>query len=462
MINQFSFSYMRNQNISGLSQTTGPTLASIGFAPPEQQGIYQLSTQYQNWPELSFNNYTLGAFNSVITQYDNTYQWQDGFTKIIGAHTLKFGADYHLDQVDIAHPNNGGNGGFGFSGGETGYDFADMLIGAPSYFFQGAPAALDLRSYYVGAYAEDSWRISHNLTLNYGLRWEATPYWADSRNRNPDVILGLQSKIFPGAPTGYVFPGDPGVPTHFANPRWNNFGPRIGLAYSPSASSGILHRILGDPGKSSIRAGYGMYYTNIQGAATFNFAAAPYGLFYFSSAPPLMTTPFITRASGQNLGQRFPVPPLPANLSPSNPDPNINWAQFEPISGEVDPLVDDKTPYSEHVTFSIQRQFASDTLMSVSYVGTFGHHLLVNVDNNPGNPGLCLSVSQPSQVMPGTATCGPFGENGVYYPAGGGVINSTRGPFGPLFAGNGYYLDRGNSNYHALEVSLRHTAGRAA
>ena len=461
MVNQFTFSYTRVKNITGLSGKTGPTLASIGFAPPEQEGIYQLSTQYQNWPELSFNNYTLGAFNSIVSQFDNTYQWQDNFTKVIHSHILKFGADYHLDQVDIAHPNNGGNGGFGFSGGETGDDFADMLIGAPSYFFQGAPAALNLRGYYVGAYAEDSWRVTHNLTFNFGVRWEATPFWSDNKNRNPDLILGLQSQIFPTAPTGYVFPGDPGVPKHFANTRWNDFGPRLGLAYSPNPAGGILRRIFGEPGKSSIRAGYGLYYTNIQGAATFNFAAAPYGLFYFSSAPPLFATPFITRASGQDLGQRFPVPPLPAGISPSNPDPNINWAQFEPISGEVNPTVNDKSPYGEHVTFSIQRQFASATLLSTTYVGTFGHHLLVNVDNNPGDAALCLSLSQPSQVKPGTSACGPYGENGVYYPVGGGVVNSTRGPFGPLFAGNGYYLNRGNSDYHALEVSLRHTAGRA-
>jgi hypothetical protein len=177
-------------------------------------------------------------------------------------------------------------------------------------------------------------------------------------------------------------------------------------------------------------------------ASTFNFAAAPYGLFYFGSAPPLLATPFITRASGQNLGQRFPIPLPPVGTSPKNPDSNINWTQFEPISGEIDPQLNEKTPYAEHLTFSIQRQFASATLLSLSYVGTFGHHLLVNVDNNPGNPALCLGLSQPSRVMPGTSTFGPFGENGVYYPVTGGVVDSTRGPFGPLYAGNGYYFVR--------------------
>ena len=453
-VSQFTASYTRNKNVQGLSAKTGPSLSSMGFAAPDQGGIYQLSTQYQNWPELSFNNFTLGAFNSIIQQYDEVYQLQNDFTKVIETHTLKFGGNYHWDHVNISHPNNGSNGGFGFNGQETGIDFADMLIGAPNYFFQGAPAALALRSYYVGVYGEDSWRVTRNLTFNYGLRWETTPYWSDAKNRNPDLIRGLQSKIFPTAPVGYVFPGDPGVPAHFANTRWNDFGPRLGLAYSPNFSNGILHKLFGDSGKSSIRAGYGLYYTNIEGANTFNFAAAPYSLFYFSSAPPLFATPFITRASGQNLGQRFPIPPVTSSS-------NIDWSQFLPFGGNRAPLIDSPTPYAEHVNFSIQRQLESSTLLTLAYVGTFGHHLILNADNNPGDPALCLSVSQPSQVMPGTPTCGPFGEDQNYYPATGGVIQHTRPLWGPNYAGNGYQLDAGNSDFHAFELSLRRTGGRA-
>src|ERR1700722_1513691 len=77
------------------------------------------------------------------------------------------------------------------------------------FWVKGAPAALDLRGYYIGAYVEDSCRVSHNLTVNVGVRWEATPFWSDNKNRNPDLVLGLQSQVFPTAPTGYVFPGDP-------------------------------------------------------------------------------------------------------------------------------------------------------------------------------------------------------------------------------------------------------------
>jgi hypothetical protein len=462
MVNQFTASYTHNTNITGLSTKPGPTLSSLGFAAPNAGGLYEeAGSQYANWPEVHFNNYTLGQFNSIIAQYDQVGQLQDDFSKIVGTHTIKFGGNYHADQFWVGHPNNGGNGGLYFNGSETGFDFADMLVGASDLFFQGAASSLSLRSYYIGLYAEDGWRVRPNLTLNYGLRWETTPYWSDSHSRNPDLILGLQSTTFPTAPAGYVFPGDPGVPKHFANTNYANFGPRIGIAYSPNFSNGFLHSVFGDTGKSSIRVGYGLYYTNIEGAATFNFAAPPYGLFYCCGTYPLYSAPFIDRQNGAVAAQPFPVPPVQKGAT------DINWANFEPFGGDVSPLRNSPSPYSEHLDFSIQRQLQANTLLTVSYVGTFGHHLILDAQNNPANPALCQSLSTAASVMPNTATCGPYGETGVFYPASGGAL-TVRGPFnsinpttgGAIFGDNGYYLDAGNSDYHALQVSLRKTAGR--
>jgi hypothetical protein len=440
-VNVFTASYTRNKNINGLSPTTGPTLASLGFADPSNGGIYQLAPpQYQNWPGISLNTFGVGAPISVVSQFNNTYEFQDDVTKIISTHTLKFGAQYHWDQVDLSHPNNGSNGGFGFNGQESGDDLADLLIGAPDYFFQGTPAGLNLRTFYAGIYGEDSWRVSDNLTVNYGVRWEVNPWWREEHNLNPVILLGKQSTQFPTAPTGYVFPGDAGVPEHMADINWHDFGPRVSLAYTP------------DHGKTSFRAGYGLYYTNIEGYNTFNFASAPYSLFYEAPVPVLFAQPFIARASGAVQVQPFPLPPV-------TDDKNLDWTRFEPVGGKRNPLIHSPSPYEEHVDLSFQRAVTSNTVLSISYVGTFGHHLTVNADNNPGDPALCLSVSQPSQVTDGI-TCGPGGENGVYHPVGGGVINSTRGPFGPLFQGNGWQLNVGNSAYNALETTLRHTTER--
>ena len=451
-VNVFTASYFRNNNLSG-STPAGPSLSSLGFASPQDGGIAELTSQYQNYPTVIFNGgaTSVGPPESRLTQLNDTYQFQDDFSKVIGNHTLKFGADYHWDLIGFRRDNM--KLYFEFDGGETGLPFADLLVGAPDSYFQATPASIPLRNFYVGAYGEDSWRVSRNLTLNYGLRWDVDPYWASATDNEPVLVPGLQSTKFPTAPVGYDFPGDPGIPKHMANIRWNDFGPRVGIAYSPDVSSGFLHSVFGDHGKSSIRAGYGLYYTNIEGSSVYSFSAAPYGYHYTSPEPPLLSTPFISRSDGTNNGQRFPLPPPTSNS-------NINWAEFEPISGLRNPLPDSPSPYTEHVDLSVQRQLAANTVWTVSYVGTFGHHLVLNADNNPGNQALCLSLSDQSEVMPGTDTCGPNLENHVFTTAAGNTVYGTRAPFGYLFKGNGVQLDIGNSSYHGLETTLRQTAGR--
>ncbi len=150
----------------------------------------------------------------------------------------------------------------------------------------------------------------------------------------------------------------------------------------------------------------------------------------------------------------------PLNSSASHPDPNINWSQYEPISGIPAYPTSNRIPYTEEYMLSLERQFGSNTLFSASYVGSQAHRLLVLVEANPGDPALCLSLRLPSQVMPGTPTCGPFGEGNVYIAASGQVVNGTRSPLGPSFGSDTNQASIGNSNYNALEISLRHTTGR--
>jgi hypothetical protein len=204
-----------------------------------------------------------------------------------------------------------------------------------------------------------------------------------------------------------------------------------------------------------------MFYTAIE-ALTVAVAAgnAPYGTTYTSPAPPLFNNPFVTASTGQNFGQPFPVALAPLNVTSKNPDLNIDWSQYVPISGIPAYLPSNKIPYSEQVMFSLQRQIGQTTVVTASYVGNEGHHLLALVENNPGNPALCLKLSQPSQVAPGTVTCGPFGEDNAYTTASGQTINGTRGPLGSNFGSNANQATIGNSNYNALELSMRHTSGR--
>ncbi len=456
-VNAFTASYTRNLNVQGLTSSGGKDLASLGFdTNPADGGIVQLApAQYQNWPAISVSNLgSVGAPLSIVSQANNTYGGTDDFTKIVGTHSLQFGAQYHWDQVDLTHPNNGSNGSFNFNGTETGSGLADLLIGAPTSWAQGAPAGLNLRNFYAGIYAEDSWRALKNLTLNYGVRWEVDPFWREEHNLNPVVLPGLQSTTFPTAPLGYVFPGDAGVPEHLSFINWHDFGPRLGAAYSPDFSSGLLHTIFGGAGKSSIRAGYGMHYTNIEGYNDFNLAAPPVSLYNPINQGVMFAQPFVIRQTGALLPNPFPIPPF-------SDDKNLDWSRYLPLAAKRNPLLHSPSPYEEHVDLAIERALTSKTLFSVSYVGAFGHHLTVTADQNPASAALCLSVSQTSEVAPGSPTCGPGGEEQVYTTASGQIIDTTRvGALGPLFKAQGLELNVGNSAYNALIGTVRYTTDR--
>jgi hypothetical protein len=257
-----------------------------------------------------------------------------------------------------------------------------------------------------------------------------------------------------------VFPGDPGVPRTLAPTKYDKFAPRVGLSYAPNFHNGLLRHIFGESGQTSLRAGYGVFFTAFEGlSASIMSANPPYGYDYNSLAPPLFATPFVTAATGQNVGQRFPLT-LPAlGASASNPNTSVDWSQFLPITGVPSFSHDNVPPYAENFMFSVQRELARATVFSISYVGTQAHHLLVLVPANPGNSDLCLSLSQPTQVLPGTSTCGPFGESNMYTTSSGQVIHGTRGPFSSNFAAVSLQKTVANSNYNALELSLRRDEG---
>src|SRR5207247_2504714 len=113
-------------------------------------------------------------------------------------------------------------------------------------------------------------------------------------------------------------------------------------------------------------------------------------------------------------------------------------------------------PYSDNFMASIEREVAPNTVVTASYVGSRGHHMVVIRQANPGNAALCLSVSDPSQVAPGSPTCGPFAENGGLITKSVQVINGTRGPLGPNFGTMTAQETTGYSRYNALELNLRY------
>jgi hypothetical protein len=456
-VNTFVASWTYNRNIQGPLSTGDPkSLTELGWPSADQGGPAQISVgPWQMMPQITWKGLGPTGFGgAVTTQYNNIYQGQDDFSKVYKTHSLKFGAQYHWDHVNIGKPQNASNGIFKIGSNETGLNDADYMLGAVSSMQQGQPAFVNMRNFYVGIYGEDSWRATRDLTLNYGVRWEVNPWWREAHNHVPVIVPGRQSTRFPTAPPDYVFPGEPGIPEHLANINWYDFGPRFGAAYTPDfGENPILRKIFGEHGQSSIRAGFGLYFTNIEGYNTWNLSAAPYGLFYNTPWSSLLSTPYIDRRTGVQQPNPFPV-----DIN------NYNWALQLPFNKLRSPRLHEASPYSEHVDFSVQRQVTSKTLVQLAYVGTFGHHLDVVADGNAGDPALCLYLSDPNNVTDGN-TCYPYGgedSKNVYHAVNGQTYHGTREALGPNFRSMGWQLDVGNSNYHAFQAMVRHTSGRAS
>jgi hypothetical protein len=495
MVNEFHFAFFRldtpfNQPLGG----TQVKLAQLGFASGANRmpGIFVGTPSVEGVPETDFNNFTIGVPSKPIRITQNSYQLVDNFSKVIGTHTLKFGGQYHYNQLE-ENLSNAANGdlffGTAVNGGtsETGSDIVDFLIGAPSSFVQGLAFPSYGRSFYFGLFAQDSWRIKPNLTLNYGLRYDVNSFWRELHNQIETIIPGEQSVVFPGSPKGWVFPGDPGVPSTLAPTRWNNFAPRLGLAYSFSDHEGMVGKILGKPGSTSIRAAYGIFYTALEGATNFNeIGDAPFGDFTGQSSPNF-ATPFTNRATGNSILNFFPITPPPYHFSASNPATNAcaPAPAFCPYSTLVNFLTafgtigsspafynKNKSPYAESYELSLQRQITSSDLLTVSYVGTQGHHLLLADSANPGSPAVCLQL----RAAGATPTCGPGGENNVYTLPSGALVGSSRTPLnqgvspngvvmlasGPVvaFGNDSYFINIGNSAYNSAQIDWRHTSGR--
>jgi hypothetical protein len=481
-INDVRLVYLRDRYFGGVPiGGTGVPLTSLGFPAPAGSGagfnggIAPINPALEGVPSFAFNNYEFGLPQDALKQYNNTYQIIDNFTKIVGTHTLQFGVDFHYDQINERNYDDA-NGAYVFSGQETGVDFADYLIGAPQSFTQASQQLLDSRDKYFGVYAQDGWRATPNLTINYGLRYEIMTPWYDTQNKLETVIPGEQSQVFPTAPVGLVVPGDPGVPRTLAPIQYHNFAPRIGFAYAPGNTEGLLGKLFGGPGKSSIRAGYGIFYSSIEDASGFvEVGDAPYGL-YYSAESTLLSTPFIARGNGSPAGQKFPFTFPPSNSSPKNPDTAFDWTQATPLSGSDYLYPHDKIPQVQQFEFSLQRQLGQSTVVSASYVGSVGRHLLTFEESNPSNQALCLFLNNPNNLVTGSPTCGPGNEDpgpgspiqlatGVSAPGYPGVTSfaTTRlltglsTPTTDNFISNPYMRTAVSSSFNSLQVSLKHT-----
>jgi len=476
-VNEARLTFFRTATHLDNPQGGQASLSSLGFVTGA--GTLGINPNgYPGYPEyvpqIYFNNFAIGAPSLITFQPNNTYTASDGFSKVVGKHTLKFGGEARYLQVNERNLASQ-DGAFVFDGTVTGNDFADYLIGAPTGagggYTQAALQLLDSRTRYGGAYGQDSWRVTPNLTLNLGLRWEMSMPWYDTQGKIQTWVKGEQSTVFPNSPTGLVYPGDPGIPKTLAPTRYNNFGPRIGLAYSPSFTDGIFGKVFGGPGKTSIRAAYGIYYTSVEDLNLFyEVADAPFGLYWTSPGSVDFAEPFRNRLDGgtDGEGQRFPFT-VPTPGSPANK--TLDFSVYEPMSYFPGYNIHNKLPYAEHFNLSIQRQLDKATVLTLSYVGTEGHRLISQVEANPGNAAFCeqLTAQGYADTSSGSTGCGPNAEQDTF-TLGAITVFGTRNTFlNPNYCPGAQSLCFGfgntltslvaNSAYHSGQVTVERRAG---
>lgn len=453
----------------------GVGVGSIGSFGFRTSGLGLISSvpSLEGLPTLSVAGsygFSMGSIANQIKQINNNYSIIDVFSKVVGSHSFKAGGDFRKIQVNEYNASTP-NGSFGFDGTETGNSFADYLLGAPSSFTQQSYSTFFTRSNYGALFAQDSWKMRPDFTLNLGVRWEVSqPFW-ETQDRLNAIVWGMNSTKFPGSPTGWVFPGDPGIPRTISPTQWTNFSPRAGFAYSPGANDGLLSKIFGGPGKSSIRAAAGLYYTAMEDMPAFyTIGDAPFGLYYQSPTNVYLEEPYKDRRRGNDPGQRFPY----SNPNPGDP---INWLTYLPIGGSPGTRPDNVLPRVLHMNFTFQRELPGSLIFTGSYVGTRGRHLLAKVESNPGSSARCLQIAAilTAQGRSGEA-CGPNGANQIYDLNGDGKrtigvdafgtrpYSITSGQFavsnGTLdFTSNPYNSTWANSNYNALQLSLEKRVG---
>jgi hypothetical protein len=416
-LNEFHFVTHRSSYVQGLPGRQLPTSASLGI------GI--ISDHPTGPTNLFFDTgLAIGMDEAGPTRFvENTFSWTDAVTLIRGHHNWKFGAGFTPYQENLVYDYviNGEFDYFGLGGIGSGNSYADFLLGIPFDYTQGAKAPSNIRQKNTYVFGQDEWHARKNLVLTLGLRYEYSTPKSDTGGRTFSIIPGLQSHRFVNAPTGLVFPGDPGAPTGTNFPDKTNFAPRFGFAWDPRGN-----------GKTSIRGGFGMFYDILKGEDNLQYNGQPpfvgsSGLFFNTVGPgsgPVnyMNQPFVAA------GVPNPFPSTP-------PGRNVSFAPFVPINSNGSIYVDDphlRTPYVYQYNLSVQRNLVADTVLELNYVGTSSHGLTSLKDINPMILGTTTRVLN---QLPGNSTCG---------------ITVGIDCFGQIPE----FQNVANANYNALEASL--------
>ena len=407
LLNEFHFSYSRE------SATRGPSANAISVRDlgsnvpfqPAQKAIQSIAVT--NF--FSFGDNPSGKFVRNNYSFNNNTSW------IVGKHTIHFGGTIELSQVLIRNLFRQ-PGLFTFSGDNSGNAMADFLLGWTRQFQQGFGEFKDNRNTFPGVYIQDDYKISRRLTVNLGLRWEALLPWKEGQNRvevfNPAAAaLGTRSTVFPNAPPGLFFVGDPGVIAHTGTTgSYNNFAPRLGFAYD----------LTGD-GKTSIRGGAGIFYGTRQEGIINN---------RFVDVTPFSPQLVLTTASGPKPGSfsdplcsalgtqttfgcSQTVSPFPAPFPP----PSTQTFEKAVLAVTWDPNRKLMAPTVYNANLAIEREMPWGILARAAYVGSHTSHIRETVELDPASNGTRKFASFPTvpgSVGYGSITMADFDVNSSY------------------------------------------------
>jgi hypothetical protein len=451
-VNEFRFNYNREaqrtfqhpQRTSVVQDSCPPAPSWITDAlgsvpcfndgqPGNPTGIHPgLGSNREGLPFIQLSGgFTIGNNGEgELPQVGNSFQWSDSLSKVVGNHSLKFGGDVRRQRFDqTLYFDVSGEYFFdGTSSNTTGGDtvFSDYLLGFPGSYGQGSAQVENVRSTSLYLFAQDSWKIKQNVTLNYGLRWELTTPITDISKHVQTFRPGAVSTVYPcqlnaatiatfqgdpydipnpdcnntgTVPTGLVVPGDPGVPNGLTQTYYKAFAPRIGIAWSPGTS-----------GKTSIRAGWGLFYNPIEQLVLEQFSAEP----PFGGSTFPVDTLFNTPFQSQDGGTTYPNP-FNGILNPPRGQA-VDWSTFRPILlfGQFQPKM--RSQYSAQYNLTIQHQLRNDMSVMIGYVGSQGHRLLATHDLNYGNPQTCIDLHNISVATDNAnIDCGPYYADSAFY-----------------------------------------------
>jgi len=335
-------------------------LSSLGF--PQQLAGQVVKQQF---PRINISGIAELGRTGDAEDLADVHTLQPNMTRISGRHTMKWGFDTRVYR-DVGYSVGYASGNFSFNEAATrgpdpirnlvsGHPVASFLLGTPSSGSVERNVAPAFQNVYYSAYLQDDFRLSSNLTLNLGFRWEYDSPRTERYNQmTRGFAYGTPSPLQPRVPSlplfgGLLFAGVNGQPRGQTDPQWRNFAPRIGIAYQ-------LHQ------RMVLRVGYGIFYagTTTQGRGT---AASP----GFSLA-----TPMVTSLDGIR----------PQDLL-SNPFPNGLLAPIGSSEGLLTLVgqgvsfteVTRPISYSQQYSFGLQFEPANNLLIEATYSGNRGIHL---------------------------------------------------------------------------------------